>query len=129
MDKKLILLIDDDVDLLSSLKITLEHNGYDVITAMNGTEGLSKLRESHPNLLILDIMMDSALEGYNVLNNIKGDVSIKNIPVIMLTGMADAIGVNFRSAVEDDKMFPNVIFMEKPFENADLLTEINKALQ
>src|SRR3972149_10260319 len=120
MDKKLILLIDDDVDLLSSLKITLEHNGYDVITAMNGTEGLSKLRESHPNLLILDIMMDSALEGYNVLNNIKGDVSIKNIPVIMLTGMADAIGVNFRSAVEDDKMFPNVIFMEKPFENADL---------
>ncbi|MBN2520945.1 MAG: response regulator [Bacteroidales bacterium] len=128
MEKKLILIVDDDEDLSRSLQIILENQGFEVFAAQNKTEGFKLLEERKPDLILLDIMMESTLEGYNMLHKIKNDENYKDIPVIMITGMADELGVNFRAAVEDPDVLPGVIFMDKPVDQKELLTEINNFL-
>jgi len=123
-----ILIIDDDQDLTKNLTAILESRNYKVITAPNGTEGLEKFKKEAPDLLILDIMMDTDLEGFDVLNKIKKEPDFRKTPILMLTGMADSIGVNFRSAVEDDSMYPKVAFADKPIDPVVLLEEVEKLI-
>ena len=127
--KKKILLVDDDIDLLSSLQIILEDGGFEVQTASTKKEGFDLLKNVKPDLLIQDIMMESDLEGFGILNTLKSDPDFRKLPIIMLTGIAEAMEVNFRSAIEDDEMFPHVIFLDKPVEPDVLFTEINTLLQ
>lgn len=128
MDKRKILLIDDDADLLVSSKLLLEANNYEVATANNTTKGLEVLKIFEPDLIILDIIMDSNLEGFNFLNDLKSDISLKKIPVIMNTSMAQAIGVNMRSTIEDPENFPETIFIEKSGDMAKLLKAVKELL-
>lgn len=128
MNQKKILIVDDDLDLQRSLQILLESKGFFIKTASNKQEGLPILLSFKPDLLILDIMMETTLEGYGMLHELKKDNELKKIPVIMLTGMADELGVNFRSAVEDPDMLPNVVFMDKPVEHTELISEIEKLI-
>jgi len=126
---KKILLIDDDQDLLRSFEVTLENQGFATLTANNGKEGLSRLQKESPDLLVLDVMMDTDLEGYNLLHKIKKDPSNKELPVIMLTGMVDQLGVNLYSGVEDKDTFPNVHFYNKPVDPIRLGIIIQKILE
>jgi CheY-like chemotaxis protein len=128
MDKSKILVIDDDTDLLVSTKLLLEANNYEVATANNTKTGLQVLNIFKPNLVILDIIMDSNLEGFNFLNDLKSDVSLKKIPVIMNTSMAEAIGVNMRSTIEDSDDFPETRFIEKSGDLDELLKAIKELL-
>ena len=121
--KKKILLIDDDEDLLRSFQVTLENSGFDVITAFDGESGFLRLKNDKPDLLVLDVMMNTNLEGYNLLHVIKNVPEYKKLPIIMLTGMRDAIGVTLASAVEDESIFQNVRFQDKPV-NPRFLAEI-----
>lgn len=129
MNTKRILIVDDDTDLLSSLQIILEDRNFEVQTASTKSEGLNLLKDTKPDLLIQDIMMDTDLEGFGILNAIKSDPGYRDLPIIMLTGIAKAMEVNFRSAIEDEEMFPNVVFIDKPVEPDVLLTEINSLLK
>ncbi|MCD4679242.1 MAG: response regulator [Bacteroidales bacterium] len=129
MEKKRILIVDDDTDLLSSIQIILEDRNIDVHTASTKREGLDLLKSLSPDLLIQDIMMESDLEGFGILNALKSDPEYRKLPIIMLTGIAEAMEVNFRSAIEDADMFPNVVFLDKPVEPDVLFTEINTLLQ
>ena len=129
MDTKRILIIDDDADLLSSLRIMLEDQEYEVFTALTKKEGFDLLKNVRPDLLIQDIMMESDLEGFGILNSLKSNPEFRKLPIIMLTGIAEAMEVNFRSAIEDDELFPNVVFLDKPVEPDVLFTEINALLQ
>ncbi|MFA6923269.1 MAG: response regulator [Bacteroidales bacterium] len=126
MQKK-ILIIDDDHDLVRSFQVMLENNDYYVITASNSKEGFEKLKNEKPDLLILDVMMNTNLEGYNMLHTIKKEPDMKDLPIILLTGMLDTMGVNLVSGVDDEKMFPNVTFHDKPIYPAVLL-ELIKGL-
>ncbi|MFC2111355.1 PleD family two-component system response regulator [Bacteroidota bacterium] len=128
MDKKRILIIDDDVDLLSSLQVILEDGNFEVYTSSTKKDGFALLKSVKPDLLIQDIMMESDLEGYGILNTLKSDPEFRKLPIIMLTGIAEAMEVNFRSAIEDTEMFPNVVFLDKPVEPDVLFTEINTLL-
>jgi two-component system, OmpR family, alkaline phosphatase synthesis response regulator PhoP len=121
--KRKILLIDDDEDLLRSFQVTLENHGFDVITGTDSKIGFLMLKNDKPDLLVLDVMMNTNLEGYNLLHVIKNDPEYKNMPIIMLTGMRDLMGVNLYSAVEDESLFPNVRFQDKPI-NPHFLVEI-----
>jgi two-component system, OmpR family, alkaline phosphatase synthesis response regulator PhoP len=114
--KKKILLIDDDEDLVRSFQVTLESNGYEVITAPEGKTGFGKLKNEKPDLLVLDVMMNSNLEGYNLLHTIKQESEFKKLPIILLTGMMDQLGVNLYSAVEDMSELPNVHYQDKPID-------------
>jgi len=127
--KKKILLVDDDEDLLRSFQIILESKGFGVITAKNGNDGFSKIINEQPDLLVLDIMMDSDLEGYNLLHTIKKEPEFKKMPIIMLTGMRDQLGVNLYSAVEDESAFPNVRYQDKPIDPLRLVEMIGEILQ
>lgn len=127
--KKKILLVDDDEDLLRSFQVILESKGYEVITVSNGKDGFVKLKEEKPDLLVLDVMMDSNLEGYNLLHNIKKEPEYKKLPIIILTGMVDQLGVNLRSGVEDEKLLPNVCFQDKPIDPLILVELVEDMLK
>jgi CheY-like chemotaxis protein len=127
--KNKILLIDDDVDIIASLKAILTKQGYDIITAPNGKIGYQKLTEEKPDFLILDVMMDNDLEGYNLLHTIKKNPEFRKMPIIMLTGMSNALGVNLMDGVEDEEMFPNVRFQDKPVDPDVLVGMIKEMLQ
>ena len=128
MENKKLLIIDDDIDILKSLKVILEDKGYNVITASNKPDGLKLCSSQKPDVIVLDIMMEHDLEGYGMLNDFRDDNSLNNIPIIMYTGMAQAIGVNFRSAVEDQEMFPNVSFVDKREDIQVLILEVERAI-
>lgn len=122
MESPRLLIIDDDQDILDSLQVILQSKGFRVDTASNKQEGLNVYTSKKPDLLILDIMMENELEGYGMLNDFRKDESLNQIPIIMYSGMANQLGVNFRSAVEDEKRFPNVTFVDKK-EGTDILVE------
>ena len=126
--KNKILLIDDDEDLLRSFQVMLESKGFDVITSSNGKDGYTNLKNEKPDLLVLDVMMNTDLEGYNLLHVIKQEPAYKKIPIILLTGMIDKLGVNLVSGVEDETMLPNVHFQDKPIDPQVLVKMIQDLL-
>ena len=79
-----IMIVDDEPDLLELLKTTLLANGYDVVTASDGLEGLEQAKNESPDLILLDIKMPR-MDGYTMLRELKKSEGTKHIPVIMLT--------------------------------------------
>jgi two-component system, NtrC family, response regulator GlrR len=128
MIKNKILIIDDDADLLASTKLFLESKNFVVETAINSKIGLGVLKTFQPDLIILDIMMDSQLEGFNFLNELKSADRFKETPVIMSTGMAKSIGVNMRAAIEDINSLPKTKFIDKSGDWEELLEAIKELL-
>ena len=128
MNKNKILIIDDDVDLLASTKLFLKSKKFEVETAINSKIGLGTLKTFHPDLIILDIMMDTNLEGFNFLNELKSDDNFKETPIIMSTGMAKSIGVNMRAAIEDIDSLPKTKFIDKSGDWEELLEAIKELL-
>lgn len=86
MSKKKILVIDDEADFLEMIKIRLEANNYEVITAPNGKEGLEKVKQEKPDAVLLDILMPE-LDGLRVLRRIRRDN--KNLPVFIITAFSN----------------------------------------
>lgn len=121
MDKKRILLVDDEEDLVVTISMRLEANNYDVIPAYDGQEGLKKAREEKPDLIILDIMMPK-LDGYQVCRMLKFDRTLNKIPIIMLTAM---------SQEEDKKTGMDVkadAYITKPFDSKVLIDKVKELL-
>lgn len=87
-DPPRILAVDDTPENLEILRLRLEANGYEVMTAADGEEGLVKVREFKPDLILLDIMMPK-LDGISVVRTLKQDASLRSIPVILVTAKAD----------------------------------------
>ncbi|MCR4394955.1 MAG: response regulator [Dehalococcoidales bacterium] len=116
-NKKLILIVDDDPEIVSFLRRGLVFEGYTVETANDGKEALAKLREKDPDLVILDIMMPG-IDGYTVSKRLR---EVSDVPVLMLTArstLADKLA-GFESGADD--------YLVKPFEFDELLARI-KAL-
>jgi DNA-binding response OmpR family regulator len=84
--KTRILIVDDNPTLLEMYKARLESGGYDVVTALDGEQALSKAIDYLPHCILLDIMMPR-VNGFDVLENIRSTAETKNIPVIMLTAL------------------------------------------
>ena len=84
--KKKILVVDDSQDMRAILSIRLRINGYDVIMAQDGQEGLEKTKEELPDLIILDLMLPK-IDGYEVCRMLKFDDKYKNIPVVVLSAL------------------------------------------
>jgi len=129
MNKSKILIIDDDADLLATTRLFLESENFEVATAINTKAGLQTLKNYKADLVILDIIMDSNLEGFNFLNDLKTDDSLKEIPVVINTSMSQAIGVNMRSAIEEADNFPKTKFVEKSGDWGELLKAVEELLR
>jgi DNA-binding response OmpR family regulator len=81
---KRILVVDDEPDFLMAIKAMLEANGFDVLVASDGQEGLNLARQEKPDLIVLDLMLPK-MDGYKVCRFLKFDEKYRSIPVIMLT--------------------------------------------
>jgi CheY-like chemotaxis protein len=123
-----ILIIDDDQDLTSALQTVLESSRYSVRVACNPTEGMEKLNAEKPDLIILDVMMDTWQDGFDMARSLKKDDEFKAIPILMLTGVEDKTGLEFKSEAGNDDWLPVETFLDKPVEPATLLDEVKKLL-
>jgi len=123
-----ILIVDDDPDLTKALKATLESKDYIVITASNGTEGMDKINSYKPDLLILDVMMATWQDGFEMARELKKDPQFKKMPILMLTAIKGRTGIDFRSSAGDPNWLPVDSFLDKPVEPQVLLAEIKRLL-
>ena len=122
MDKKKILVVDDENDVLLMLDKRLTAEGYSVITANNGCAALTLAKVQLPDLIVLDILMPG-MEGSEVAEKLKEHPSTKNIPVIFLT----AILRKTEDYKEDHIIAGNIIFA-KPIDTAGLLAQIKRLI-
>ena len=116
-----ILVIDDDKELIESLKEFLDVRGFDVASAYDGKSGIEIARRDKPDLIILDITMPD-MDGRDVLIEIKKDDDIKDIPVIVLTGMEDQFS---RNHVMELGAYE---YLTKPYDSYTLLRQINNVI-
>ncbi len=124
---KKVLIIDDDPDIVEAEKMILESRGYEVDSAPEGESGLAKARESKPDLIILDVMMTTMDQGFQVAYELKQTPELKDIPVIMTTSIGQV--TNFKFDPSKDKDFlPVDVFIEKPIKPADLISNVEKLL-
>lgn len=118
MNKKTILVADDDPAILDSIQIILEDEGYNVITTVNG-ETVAKMFEEQPDLLLLDIWM-SGQDGRDICKALKSQDTTRHIPIIMISANKDTEEMAKISGAND--------FLSKPFEIDDLLKKVKKHL-
>ena len=123
-----ILIIDDDQDLTSALQAVLESNQYAVSIAANKTEGMEKIESVKPDLIILDVMMETWQDGFELARELKKNSDYKDMPILMLTGIEDKTGLEFKSEAGDYEWLPAEGFLDKPVEPAALLAEVKKLL-
>lgn len=119
---KKILIVDDEQDIVESLKFVLEAEGYECYTAFNGDDGLKSAKEIIPDLILLDIMMPK-MNGYKISRLLKFDNKYKDIPIIMLTARSQ----------EEDKLIGEETganeYITKPFDLDYVVGKVNQYLK
>ena len=114
----LIAVIDDDPDILEASTLILEANGYEVITANNPVTGYEIVNERSPNLIILDVMMDEADDGFFLAQRFKKERP--KIPILMYTSISKTIGMQFGA----NELVPVDDFVEKPISSEELIQKV-----
>lgn len=119
--KNKLLIIDDEPDILITMKMSLELEGFEVRTSRSGADALKKLGEEKPDILLLDLMLPDK-SGFQLANEIKSKEEYKDIPIIVLSGMTDEASKHIAAkggVVE---------FIEKPVDMPKLLFHIRDIL-
>lgn len=128
-EKKNILMIDDDKDFVLSTKTFLEGRGYRVETAHNGTEGWEKIKEGKADLIVLDIMMDTDNEGFNLAYKMKETEATKRIPIIIVSGFSQYLKEKMdQFEFIMGREWPAAAQMDKPINLKDLANTIGRIL-
>jgi CheY-like chemotaxis protein len=131
MNPKRILLVDDDPDIRLTVRLPLEAAGYQVFEAANFAEGQAEAKKLKPDLIVLDVMMDTATAGFQFAldlhsNNPDSEFKqFKDTPIIMLTAIHTTTPMRFKP---DDEYLPVQVFLEKPVEPQVLLDTVRKQL-
>ena len=117
-----VLVCDDERHIVRLIQVNLERQGYIVVTAFDGKEGLEKIRSEKPNLVVLDVMMPY-MDGFEVLKTIRREPETENLPVIMLTAKA-----------QDKDVFEGYhygadMYLTKPFNPMELVTFVKRIAQ
>lgn len=126
-----ILIIDDDPDVVEAMRLPLQANGYQVSHASSGAEGLQKVKELNPNLIILDVMMDTTTEGFQVSLALRNPdpkseyAEYKAIPIMMVTAIHTTTPLRFGP---DKDYLPVDTFIEKPIDPDVLLSKVAELL-
>ncbi len=120
-DSKYVLVVDDDPDLVEAVAMNLQSKGYEVGKAYDGVEAWDSIKSKRPGLVILDVMMPRK-NGYEVCNELKNDVSFKDIPVLMLTAVGSAVSSTTYTHQEGMKLLADD-YIAKPVD-LDKLAEM-----
>ncbi|HEX41833.1 MAG TPA: response regulator [Phycisphaerales bacterium] len=124
-----ILIIDDDPDISEAMKIVLESHGYDVDTAADGQSGMDRIRAETPDVIVLDVMMNTPQEGFTLSRELKQHPTYKKIPILMLTSVKDKTGIDFKAVAGDDTWLPVEEFLDKPVPPDILISKIESLLK
>ena len=118
---KKILIVDDEQDIVESLKFVLEAENFNCYTADNGEDGLRLAKELVPDLIILDVMMPK-INGYKISRLLKYDAKYKNIPILMVTARSQ----------EEDKLIGEETgadeYITKPFDLNEVVEKVKQYL-
>jgi CheY-like chemotaxis protein len=131
--KKKILMIDDDVNLVNVVMMVLEAKGYEFAAAYSAAEGLEKIKQVNPHLIILDVIMEDFVAGFRVISELRtaepGSTfsAYAQIPILMLTSVTAKTSINFSDKV-GTALLPVDAFIEKPVKPGDLLQKIEELL-
>jgi two-component system, OmpR family, phosphate regulon response regulator PhoB len=142
MSKK-ILIVDDEPDVVTFVSAVLEEDGHTSISAKDGVEGLELLRSEKPDLVLLDLMMPRK-SGIAMFQELRKDPDLSNIPVIVVTGVSEVTGVDFRNfmykqPLRDEKKFVETTgltkytipdgYIEKPIDPDELIKVVKEVLK
>jgi len=120
-----ILIVDDDTDFVFSTRTVLEQSGYEVISAGNGNHGRATLARERPNLVILDVIMSSVLDGLSMSRFMREEPEYKDIPIIMVTSIANT---DYQVLFPSDEDIEIDAFLTKPIKPADLTGKVRELL-
>jgi CheY-like chemotaxis protein len=127
-----ILIIDDDPDMVLAARLCLERAGHQVIEAGNGAEGLAKITAEHPDLIVLDVMMDTTTEGFQLALKLRSPdpqseyTPFRNIPILMVTAIHTTTPLRFGP---DEDYLPVDAFIDKPIDPDDLVRKVEALLK
>ena len=121
MNSKKILVVDDEVDLVKTVRFSLEAEGYTVLVSYNGEDALNQARKENPDLVLLDIMLPR-LDGYKVCRLLKFDERYKHIPILMLTAKTQERDKTLGVETGADE------YITKPFDMDQLMEKIKAYL-
>ncbi len=122
-NKRRILCIEDEPEMIDLIRLILERKGFEVLGAVGGQEGIESIRREKPDLILLDLMMPD-VDGWEVYRQMKADEALQRIPVVVVTAKAQSIDkvLGLHIAKVDD-------YVTKPFGPSDLLESVERVLQ
>ena len=120
-----ILIVDDDPDFVEATRIVLESAGHEVSDARSGDEGFRRAKAAAPDLVILDVMMDTVLDGLSTSQRIHDDPDLRGLPVIMVTSIANT---DYAALFPTDEYIHIGAFLSKPISAAALIRQIDRLL-
>ncbi len=121
-----ILIVDDDPEFVDMTRMVLEAHGHKVRSAGSSGEGLRAVEVERPDLIILDVMMESLGAGFSAAQQLRSG-RFKDIPLLMVTGISGQTGFEFDPAKDQDFM-PVDGYLEKPVKSKDLIEQVDKLL-
>jgi DNA-binding response OmpR family regulator len=127
-----ILVIDDDPDFVIAVTPILESALYDVVHASNPEEGKEKIFSEKPDLILLDIMMDSLFDGFSLCHAIKSSKEykeFKDTPIIFVSAVKEMTGSRFQFNAQEQGMIGPDDYIDKPVKPGDLIARIEKLLK
>ncbi len=122
MDKKRILIVDDEKHIVETIQFRLELEGLECLVAYDGEEALLKVKRENPDLILLDIMLPK-INGYKIARLLKFDESYKHIPIIMLTARTQKTDIELGEEIGADE------YVKKPFDMNMLVALVKKYLK
>jgi two-component system alkaline phosphatase synthesis response regulator PhoP len=129
MSKPKILVVDDDIDYVESTAAILEANGYEVIAAYDGKEGLEKAKSELPQLILIDLMMNTINEGYDLVRDIRSEERFDEVPLIMISSAHQHSMFKDANFVPDEVWFPIDKFLDKPIDKGTLLKNVSQMIK
>ncbi len=125
MPKAKILIVDDDPDFVVYTRTVLESEGYAVVSAGNSDQGLRVLAQEKPDLVILDVIMSSVLDGLSMSQRMAEDAEYRHVPIIMVTSIANT---DYLALFPTDESIHIDAFVTKPIAPRELLRQVGKLL-
>ena len=116
-----VLVVDDDPDFVEITRTILESHGYEVNTAANGDQALSSMRADLPDLVLLDVMMSTVLDGLNLSHVMSEDAALNRVPIVMVSSIADSPSAGM---FPTDEYIPIDAWISKPVQPDDLLNKV-----
>ncbi|MBN2430565.1 MAG: response regulator [Acidobacteria bacterium] len=130
---KRILIIDDDADIVEAMRMVLEANDFEISTAFTGAEGLEKVKQVRPDLIILDVMMEDDTAGFRVSWSLRNRdphseyAEYRDIPLLMISAVSEMKGFRFDPRRDGDYLPVNE-FLSKPVMPLDLIEKVDALL-